>query len=65
MEDDRQRNYYSNLKIKTETYSDSESINEAVKNARREDIVRVAAGNSSVGMKFIKAGTLQALSVFL
>ena len=37
-------------------------INEAVKNARREDIVRVAAGNSSVGMKFIKEGSLQAIT---
>jgi ribose transport system substrate-binding protein len=37
-------------------------INEAVKNAKREDIVRVAAGNSKVGMDFIKAGTLHAIT---
>jgi ribose transport system substrate-binding protein len=37
-------------------------INEAVKNARREDIIRVAAGNSKVGMDFVKAGTLQAIT---
>ena len=35
-------------------------INEAVKNANREDIIRVAAGNSKVGMDFIKQGTLHA-----
>ena len=35
-------------------------INEACKNAGREDIVRVAAGNSKVGMDFIKEGTLHA-----
>ena len=37
-------------------------INEAIKNTRREDIIRVAAGNSSVGMKFIKEGTLHAIT---
>jgi len=37
-------------------------INEAVKNARREDIIRVAAGNSKVGMDFVKAGALQAIT---
>jgi ribose transport system substrate-binding protein len=37
-------------------------INEACKNANREDIVRVAAGNSKVGMDFIKAGTLHAIT---
>lgn len=37
-------------------------INEACKNAAREDIVRVAAGNSKVGMDFIKAGTLHAVT---
>jgi len=36
--------------------------NEACKNAKREDIVRVAAGNSKVGMDFIKAGTLHAIT---
>jgi ribose transport system substrate-binding protein len=37
-------------------------INEACKNAARGDIVRVAAGNSKVGMDFIKAGSLQAIT---
>lgn len=37
-------------------------INEAVKNARREDIIRVAAGNSKVGMDFVKAGSLDAIT---
>ena len=37
-------------------------INEACKNANREDIVRVAAGNSKVGMDFIKAGTLHGIT---
>ena len=37
-------------------------INEACKNAAREDIIRVAAGNSKVGMDFIKAGTLDAIT---
>jgi ribose transport system substrate-binding protein len=37
-------------------------INEAVKNANREDIIRVAAGNSKVGMDFVKAGTLHAIT---
>ena len=35
-------------------------INQACKNAGREDIIRVAAGHSKVGMDFIKAGTLHA-----
>jgi len=37
-------------------------INEACKNAGREDIIRVAAGNSKVGMDFVKAGTLHAIT---
>ena len=37
-------------------------INEAVKDANREDIVRVAAGNSKVGMDFLKSGELQAIT---
>ena len=37
-------------------------INEACKNMNREDIIRVAAGNSKVGMDFIKAGTLHAIT---
>jgi ribose transport system substrate-binding protein len=37
-------------------------INEACKNAGRETIVRVAAGNSKVGMDFIKAGSLHAIT---
>jgi ribose/xylose/arabinose/galactoside ABC-type transport system permease subunit/ABC-type sugar transport system substrate-binding protein len=37
-------------------------INEAIKNTRRDGIIRVAAGNSSVGMKFIKEGTLHAIT---
>ncbi len=37
-------------------------INQACKNAGREDIIRVAAGNSKVGMDFIKAGTLHAVT---
>jgi ribose transport system substrate-binding protein len=37
-------------------------INEACKNASREDIIRVAAGNSKVGMDFIKAGTLHGIT---
>lgn len=37
-------------------------INEACKNANREDMIRVAAGNSKVGMDFIKAGTLHAIT---
>lgn len=37
-------------------------INEACKNAGREDIVRVSAGNSKVGMDFIKAGSLHAIT---
>ena len=37
-------------------------INEAVKNANREDIFRVAAGNSKVGMDFVKEGTLHAIT---
>ncbi len=37
-------------------------INEAVHNAGREDIIRVAAGNSKVGMEFVQAGTLHAIT---
>jgi len=37
-------------------------INQACKNAGREDIIRVAAGNSKVGMDFIKAGALHAVT---
>ena len=37
-------------------------INEACRNAKREDIIRVAAGNSKVGMDFIKEGTLHAIT---
>lgn len=37
-------------------------INEAIRNANREDIVRVSAGNSKVGMDFIKEGTLHAIT---
>ena len=37
-------------------------INEACKNAKREDIIRVAAGNSKVGMDFIKAGKLHGIT---
>lgn len=37
-------------------------INEAVKNAGREDIIRTAAGNSKVGMDFVKTGTLNAIT---
>jgi len=37
-------------------------INEAVRNANREDIVRVAAGNSKVGMDFLKTGELSAIT---
>jgi ribose transport system substrate-binding protein len=37
-------------------------INQACKTAGREDIIRVAAGNSKVGMDFIKAGTLHAVT---
>jgi ribose/xylose/arabinose/galactoside ABC-type transport system permease subunit/ABC-type sugar transport system substrate-binding protein len=37
-------------------------INEACKNAHREDIIRVAAGNSKVGMDSVKAGTLAAIT---
>ena len=37
-------------------------INEACKRANREDIIRVAAGNSKVGMDFINAGTLHAIT---
>jgi ribose transport system substrate-binding protein len=38
-------------------------INQAVKNAGREDIVRVAAGNSKIGMDFVAAGELAAITV--
>jgi ribose/xylose/arabinose/galactoside ABC-type transport system permease subunit/ABC-type sugar transport system substrate-binding protein len=37
-------------------------INEAIRNAQREDIIRVSAGNSKVGMDFIKDGTLHAIT---
>jgi ribose transport system substrate-binding protein len=37
-------------------------INQACKNAGRDEIIRVAAGNSKVGMDFIKAGTLHAIT---
>ena len=37
-------------------------INEACRRANREDIIRVAAGNSRVGMDFIRAGTLHAIT---
>lgn len=35
-------------------------INQAVKDAGREDILRISAGNSKVGMDFVKEGRLQA-----
>jgi len=37
-------------------------INEAIRTAEREDIIRVSAGNSKVGMDFIKEGTLHAIT---
>jgi len=37
-------------------------INEALKNAGREDVIRVSAGNSKVGMDAVKAGTLAAIT---
>lgn len=37
-------------------------VNEAIKNANREDIIRVAAGNSKVGMDFVKEGRLHAIT---
>jgi ribose transport system substrate-binding protein len=37
-------------------------INEAIKNANREDIIRISAGNSKVGMDALKAGTLHAIT---
>ena len=37
-------------------------IDEAVANARRSDIVRVAAGNSKVGMDAVKSGSLAAIT---
>ncbi|MDI1335828.1 MAG: substrate-binding domain-containing protein [Lacunisphaera sp.] len=37
-------------------------INEAIKNANREDVIRVAAGNSKVGMDFVQQGTLHAIT---
>jgi len=37
-------------------------INQACKTAGREDVIRVAAGNSKVGMDFIKAGALHAVT---
>lgn len=37
-------------------------INEAIKNAKREEIIRVAAGNSKVGMDFVSEGKLHAIT---
>ncbi len=37
-------------------------INEAVSSADREDIIRVAAGNSKVGMEFVQEGRLHAIT---
>jgi ribose transport system substrate-binding protein len=37
-------------------------INDACKDENRSDIVRVAAGNSKVGMDFVKAGSLKAIN---
>lgn len=37
-------------------------INEACKAAGRDDIIRVSAGNSKVGMDYIKAGSLHAIT---
>ena len=37
-------------------------INEAVRTANREDIIRVAAGNSKVGMDFVKNSQLHAVT---
>lgn len=37
-------------------------INEACNNADREDIVRIAAGNSKVGMEFVQDGSLAAIT---
>ncbi len=37
-------------------------INQACKNAGRDDIIRVAAGNSKVGMDSVKEGTLAAIT---
>jgi ribose transport system substrate-binding protein len=37
-------------------------INQACKTAGREDVIRVAAGNSKVGMDFIKAAALHAIT---
>lgn len=37
-------------------------INEAVRTAKREDIIRMAAGNSKVGMDFLKKGELDAIT---
>lgn len=37
-------------------------INDACAKAGREDIIRVAAGNSKIGMGFVKAGTLHAIT---
>jgi ribose transport system substrate-binding protein len=37
-------------------------INKACKNAGREEVVRIAAGNSKVGMEAIKAGSLHAIT---
>jgi ribose transport system substrate-binding protein len=35
-------------------------INEAIAEAEREDIIRVSAGNSKIGMDYIKEGKLHA-----
>lgn len=37
-------------------------VEEAMKNAKRTDLVVVAAGNSKIGMDAVKAGTLQAIT---
>jgi ribose transport system substrate-binding protein len=38
------------------------AINNAIKDANRQDIIRVAAGNSRTGMKLVKNGQLQAIT---
>jgi len=37
-------------------------INDACKKAGRDDVIRIAAGNSKQGMDFVKAGTLHAIT---
>ena len=37
-------------------------INDACEKAGRNDVIRIAAGNSKVGMDFVKAGTLHAIT---